>query len=192
MKLDSDQTLQVAQYVPETLSEGPYRRFAIWVQGCSIRCPGCCNSEMQDFHGGKEIQAQWLLNKIVDTPGVEGITILGGEPFDQAASLAYLTDQLSKTGVGVMVFSGYSYKALLKKGGYAQSLLNSVDVLVSGPYRQEKKVKNIRWIGSSNQEVHFLSSRYSDCPEFARPGQSIHISLSEDSMTITGFPGLFP
>ena len=44
--------LSVAQIVPCTEAEGPGRRFALWFQGCPLRCPGCCNPEMLPFTGG--------------------------------------------------------------------------------------------------------------------------------------------
>ena len=46
--------LRIAQIVPSTEAEGPGRRFALWFQGCSLRCPGCCNPEMLPFTGGDE------------------------------------------------------------------------------------------------------------------------------------------
>ncbi len=184
--------IRVAQYVPVTLSEGPYRRFAIWVQGCSIQCPGCCNQEMFNASGGNDVQVETLRDLVLETEGIEGLTLLGGEPFDQAKTLSRLTGDVRKAGLGVMIFSGYTLDDIGNMGSAEQSLLENTDVLVAGPYIQKEHVYYKRWIGSDNQRVHFLTSRYRNCSEFRRPGQSIHISFSEDSFTITGFPDLFP
>jgi anaerobic ribonucleoside-triphosphate reductase activating protein len=44
--------LRVATIADDTEAEGPGRRWAIWLQGCPIRCAGCCNPEMFDERGG--------------------------------------------------------------------------------------------------------------------------------------------
>src|SRR5262249_31072713 len=83
-----DIVLQVAQTVPCTEAEGPGRRFALWFQGCPLRCPGCCNPEMLPFSGGTPCTVAALLDQIdgaACTQGVEGITLLGGEPLAHAA-----------------------------------------------------------------------------------------------------------
>src|SRR3984893_9894288 len=85
--------IQVAQIVPCTEAEGPGRRFALWFQGCPLRCPGCCNPEMLPFEGGERV-ALWTVVELVAEEarrhGVEGITLLGGEPLAHAAGAAGL------------------------------------------------------------------------------------------------------
>src|SRR5256885_9149227 len=84
--------LRVAQVVPCTEAEGPGRRFALWFQGCPLRCPGCCNPEMLPFHGGRAM----LIGDVVQQLGkareqeLEGITLLGGEPLAHAAGAVVL------------------------------------------------------------------------------------------------------
>ena len=73
--------LRVAAIVGDTEAEGPGRRFAVWLQGCSIRCAGCCNPEMFDARRGERWSIDALIARIPET--VEGITLLGGEPFEQ-------------------------------------------------------------------------------------------------------------
>ena len=77
--------LRVAAVVPDTSAEGPGRRWALWVQGCSIRCAGCCNPEMFDERRGRQVERGALVAEITDARrrGVEGVTFLGGEPFDE-------------------------------------------------------------------------------------------------------------
>src|SRR5271157_4826924 len=86
------ETLHVAQIVPVTEAEGPGRRFALWFQGCPLRCPGCCNPEMLSFDGGQVLSLSEVLQQIAAavTHGIEGITLLGGEPVAHAASVALL------------------------------------------------------------------------------------------------------
>src|SRR5436190_11286216 len=85
-------TMQIAQVIPHTEAEGPGRRFAVWFQGCPLRCPGCCNPEFIPFHGGTtrtlaDLEADILA---AEEQGIEGITLLGGEPFAHAPGAAAL------------------------------------------------------------------------------------------------------
>src|SRR4051794_1467143 len=85
--------LPVAQVVPCTEAEGPGRRFALWFQGCPLRCPGCCNPEMLPFTGGRRLALSELLSQIDAVHAehaIEGITLLGGEPLAHAAGAMLL------------------------------------------------------------------------------------------------------
>jgi anaerobic ribonucleoside-triphosphate reductase activating protein len=70
----NDIILSIAQIVPCTEAEGPERRFALWFQGCPLRCPGCCNPEMLPFKGGTAIPLHDLVARIEQTEGIEGIS----------------------------------------------------------------------------------------------------------------------
>src|SRR5678815_3097266 len=82
--------LRVATFVDDTEAEGPGRRFALWVQGCAIRCAGCCNPEMFAHERGTPMTIADVLARLAAAPGVDGVTLLGGEPFEQAGELAEL------------------------------------------------------------------------------------------------------
>src|SRR5437868_7176146 len=89
----TEPTLQVAQIVPVTEAEGPGVRFALWFQGCPLRCPGCCNPEMLPFEGGEPVTVADVLRQIEAAArdhGVEGLTFLGGEPLAHAAGAVVL------------------------------------------------------------------------------------------------------
>src|SRR6516164_9862294 len=91
--IDLRLTLRVAQVVPCTEAEGPGRRFALWFQGCPLRCSGCCNPEMLPFEGGRPMGLGELLRQVQDAAtahGIEGITLLGGEPLAHAPGAAAL------------------------------------------------------------------------------------------------------
>src|SRR5437667_3188769 len=86
-----DLTMQIAQVVPSTEAEGPGRRFAVWFQGCPLRCPGCCNPEFLPFKGGETRTVGELADAMIqvrDAEGVEGITLLGRDAFAHAAGAA--------------------------------------------------------------------------------------------------------
>src|SRR5687767_11670055 len=106
----ADVLLQVAQIVPCTEAEGPGRRFALWFQGCPLRCPGCCNPEFLPFAGGTAMPFANVLTMVdaARAEPIEGITLLGGEPLAHAAGAAELARAAHDRGLTVMVFSGYT------------------------------------------------------------------------------------
>ena len=183
--------LSIAQIVPVTEAEGPGKRFALWFQGCPLRCAGCCNPEMLSFHGGRNIHLSDLLNQIEDAAagGIEGITLLGGEPFAHAGGAAALARQVHDRNLSVMVFSGYTLEEIgrLPEPAVAD-LLHHTDILVDGPYRAELPETRRRWIGSTNQRVHFLTDRYAaDDPRWLRPN-TLEIRLRDAELVVNGFP----
>src|ERR1700745_2599774 len=88
--------LQVAQTVACTEAEGPGSRFALWFQGCPLRCPGCCNPEMLSFAGGQRMFLHEVLGELdkAMSQGIEGITLLGGEPIAHAQGAAKLAREV--------------------------------------------------------------------------------------------------
>jgi anaerobic ribonucleoside-triphosphate reductase activating protein len=184
--------LQVAQVVACTEAEGPGRRFAIWVQGCPLRCPGCCNPEMLAFEGGKSIAVDNLAERVrlaAREHAVEGITLLGGEPFAHAAGASEFARRVRSEGLSVMVFSGFTLDEIR---GSADSdvldLLAQTDLLVDGPYLRGFPDHRRRWIGSTNQRIHALTDRYRvDDPAWDRPN-SLELRLFGGELTINGFP----
>src|SRR5213082_1881582 len=112
--------LRVAQVVPCTEAEGPGRRFALWFQGCPLRCPGCCNPEMLPFAGGQATRLLDVVDAIAAAirRGVEGITLLGGEPMAHAASAAPLARRVQSLGLSVMIFTGFTLEALRERGDH--------------------------------------------------------------------------
>ena len=184
--------LQIAQLVRATQAEGPGRRLAIWLQGCPLRCPGCCNPEMLPFSGGRDVPLADLLAEILrarDEDQIEGITLLGGEPFAHATGTAELAAATQRLNLSVMVFSGYTLGELKSLPDPAvHLLLAQTDILVDGPYVHELPETRRRWIGSSNQQIHFLSSRYrADDPQWLLPN-TLEIRLTGGELSVNGFP----
>lgn len=151
--------LRINQYVACTQSEGPGKRFAVWTQGCDIKCHGCFNSEMWDISGGEAINVNELFKLIKTEKEIEGVTFLGGEPFKQSKPLARLAHKIKKAGLSLVVFTGYLYENL-KEDKSAQSLLKYVDILIDGPFVLDLKDYLRAYVGSSNQRYVFLTSRY--------------------------------
>ena len=179
--------LSVAQEISGTEAEGPGRRYAVWLQGCPLRCPGCCNPEMLSFAGGVATDVGALAARILATDD-EGITLLGGEPFAQAAAAAALAATVKAAGRSVVVFTGYTLEALREAGPDAVDLLAQVDLLIDGPYERALPDTQRRWIGSTNQRMHALTDRYDPSrPEFTAP-DTVELRLEGGVLTINGRP----
>jgi anaerobic ribonucleoside-triphosphate reductase activating protein len=111
---------------------GPGRRIGIWVQGCSIRCAGCMSRDTWAFSEGDE-PVDALLNRMAPwLTEADGVTISGGEPFDQPHGLLTLLSALSERFDGdVLVYSGYRFEVLEARHGDALAL---IDALISEPF----------------------------------------------------------
>ncbi len=187
----NDGVLNVAQIIPCTEAEGPGQRFALWFQGCPLRCPGCCNPEMLPFQGGQSLTLAEVLAQLdaARELGVEGITLLGGEPLAHAVPAAALARAARQRGLSVMVFSGYTLEEAqnLPEPAVAD-LLGLTDILVDGPYLRDQAETRRRWIGSRNQRIHFLTDRYRAADPCWQRGNTLEIRLAGGAVTVNGFP----
>lgn len=187
--------LNVASRVPFTEAEGPGRRAALWVQGCNKRCHGCCNPAYLRLVERELVSASSVLDwlaKAHHAHGLEGVTILGGEPMLQAQGLAVVAQGAQSLGLSVMIFSGYTKYELdaLRLPG-ADQLLRYTDVLVDGPYNANLPDSSRRWTGSTNQQFHYLTARYDTRIESGgEVEREIEVRLKTDgSVFINGWPG---
>lgn len=168
-----------------TTCEGPGNRFAIWVQGCTLKCSGCFNPQFWGTHGGKSVTPVALFSQVkqakTDYPNLEGVTILGGEPFEQPTALSEFIDLLGSLDLTVMVFSGYTIEELQdeshSKFVERQELLSRIDLLVDGRF-ERNQIDNVRpWAGSTNQRFHYLTNRYSPESLFNNSRDAIEIHV---------------
>jgi len=131
-----------------------------------VRCPGCFNPHLWSERGGRiddpAILAEaWVAESLI--AGSEGITLLGGEPFDQAGAMAVVAAAFQKAGLTVMTFTGYTLEQLQ---GWARErddlgdLLAATDLLADGPYLADRPDKRRPWVGSTNQGLHALTPAY--------------------------------
>ncbi|PIB40777.1 radical SAM protein [Pseudomonas sp. 2822-15] len=133
---------------------GPGRRIGIWFQGCSIRCPGCISADTWG-PGHRRLSLEQLLEQI--TPWLheaEGITISGGEPFDQFDALRSLLKGLRRLSeLDILVYSGYSLEQLKEPLLQTKGL---IDALISDPYI-EALSQTMALRGSDNQRLSLLT-----------------------------------
>lgn len=182
--------LNLASWIEETEAEGPGRRFAIWTQGCAIRCPECVNPHLFAHRPNRLLSVAELLALILAArarrPGLEGITLVGGEPFEQDLALAALCREVRAAGLTVMAFTGHLKEELEARGS---PLLAEVDLLVDGPYLAAQRTTTRRWIGSENQRLFFLSEAYRpDDPRFQEPNTAELRFDARGEIQVVGFP----
>jgi anaerobic ribonucleoside-triphosphate reductase activating protein len=146
-------TLRIAGFAEESVVDGPGLRFVIFVQGCLRGCPGCHNPQTHDPQGGTEIRMDEILAMIDSHPLLDGVTLSGGEPFLQAKPLVELAEACRNRNLSVVVYTGFSYDEILKCPDNQdwQDLLKQTDILIDGPFEQEKMTTEIPFCGSSNQ-----------------------------------------
>ncbi|OQX18209.1 MAG: hypothetical protein BWK76_08155 [Desulfobulbaceae bacterium A2] len=156
-----DRHMNLAGFFPATSCMGPGRRAILWCQGCLQRCPGCINPHMQPLRPRTLVAVEDLVAAIDAIEGLEGITVVGGEPLLQAAALAALLRCLrGEQGLGTMIYSGYTLAQLIATHDRnIDAVLRHTDILVDGPYIAELDQSQM-WRGSANQKIHFLSQRY--------------------------------
>ncbi|WEO77194.1 4Fe-4S single cluster domain-containing protein [Cryobacterium sp. SO2] len=161
-------SLRWSRFLPATAAEGPGLRSALWVQGCSVHCPGCFNPQLWAEIGGRLEDTAALADSFVadaQAAGVEGVTLLGGEPFDQAAALASVAEAFSAAGLTVMTFSGYPLDLLTAWSATRPDiarLLAATDLLIDGPYLRDQPDAVRPWLGSTNQGIRALTPAYAD------------------------------
>ncbi len=190
--------LRVATIVDETEAEGPGRRLALWVQGCPIRCPGCCNPEMFAPERGtptaiEEIVAR--LDAAATSHAIEGISILGGEPFAQAEGVAQVARAARERGLTVMVYSGYTLAELHDQARTRPgitALIEQCDLLVDGRYEETRPEPppplGRRWLGSTNQVMHYLSGAYAADDPRMQDANTVEIHWVDGRLVINGWP----
>lgn len=184
--------VQVAQIIQCTQAEGPGKRFALWVQGCPLRCPGCCNPEMLSFDGGQAVSVDDLIQQIQDAlPEIEGVTFIGGEPFAHAASLSVLAKAAQQLKLSVMVFTGFQLEhlqAVSETNSDTANFLRHIDLLIDGPYDSSAPDTSRRWIGSTNQRAHFLTDRYSAADAAWSTPDTLEVRWNGTELLVNGFP----
>ncbi len=173
-------------FVPESRVNGPGLRAVLWVRGCPFRCPGCFNPEFQDFDDSRLESVETVTRWILGATNTEGVSFSGGEPFSQAKALSKVAAAAKEAGKSVVVFTGHEKRALLESGDKdRRALLEQTDLLVAGPY-DENKPSSHPLLGSSNQELVFLTGRYRN-HDFGR-GKKGEIRVKPDgSVELTGF-----
>ena len=143
------------------IANGPGVRVSLFVSGCTHRCPGCFNAVAWDFEYGQPFTEQTIedILQMLRPSYIRGLTLLGGEPFepqnqpDVVKLLRRVKAELPEKSI--WAFSGYLFEKDILSGrlGDTAEYLSYLDVLVDGPFVQEKKNLSLRFRGSENQRL---------------------------------------
>lgn len=162
--------MRIARILNNDLANGPGIRTSVFVSGCPLHCPGCHNPELQNFDVGVPFSDE-IVEKVIASLNKDGIkrnlSILGGEPLaerniDGVLELCQkVKEAIPETEI--WVWTGYDFierfqyspeGSLLEKNFYG--ILNTIDVVVDGPFIQSMKPGDHPWRGSSNQRILYL------------------------------------
>lgn len=177
--------LRVHAVEPRSRANGPGARFVVWLQGCTLGCPGCFNPGTHPEGGGRDVEVDELATEVAAAraAGVEGLSLSGGEPLQQAAAAAALLGRARELGLSTLAFSGYTLEEIrdLPDG---PEVLARLDVLVDGRYvAGERLATGLR--GSANQRIHLLTARYTLADVEATPVAEIRIGR-DGEVVLTG------
>jgi anaerobic ribonucleoside-triphosphate reductase activating protein len=171
--------------IPSSEIYGPGVRWVLWTQGCSLGCKGCWNTETWDPSNGKLLSLIELKKSIDDADGVEGITLLGGEPLQQASVMLELIRYAKGKDLSVMLYTGYYEKEFDET---MKQCFELSDLVIQGRYVEEKRDLGLLWRGSTNQIIESPTGYY-DVEQFEEAQEvEIHIDHDSGQVTVTGYP----
>lgn len=186
--------LNRAHYPVTTL--GPGRRIGLWFQGCHVGCRGCIARDTWNAQEDNSVEIGDLLDwfRTIEFEGCAGITISGGEPFEQPAGLSSLLDgilcwrQNLTNSVDILCYSGFPFKRLKHNHGF---ILSKIDALIPEPF-MEHLPSNRSWRGSRNQRLIPLSAlgreRYCQQASETSVKASLQVSVEGSRVTFIGIP----
>ena len=182
--------LRVFNILKKTKVEGPGIRYCIWTQGCSRHCKGCQAVHTWSHSGGRLIDVKEIIYEIsLLKDSIEGVTLLGGEPFEQAEAVGLIANEVKKMGLSVICFTGFLLEDLQadKKN---KLLLDNVDLLIDGEFKEDELDYSRPWVGSKNQRYHFLTNRYNE-EIFKRYKNKVELNISKDGTVFMNGMGNF-
>lgn len=181
--------LNVADFRLRSRVNGPGVRSVVWVQGCTIGCPGCFNPHTHAHRIIRLAHPRELAEQLLGVPDTDGITISGGEPFEQAHACAIHAETVRNAGRSVVVFSGRRFDALMEaEDRDVHRFLRAIDLLVAGPYVASLNGDGSSWRGSTNQTIHFLTDRLKGHQASTGSRPVVEITTDGRSISSTGFP----
>lgn len=169
---------------------GPGSRVVLWVRGCTIGCPGCMTQDLWAKGQPRPIEPL-AIELIRHLSTSDGLTISGGEPFQQARPIAELIKLLrAQLDLNVVCYSGFVWERLNREPE-SRELLECIDVLIDGPYRKEAS-NDKQWRGSDNQRAILLSEKAKTLGEFDIENGDQRVlqlqTLSDGGVRIIGIP----
>jgi anaerobic ribonucleoside-triphosphate reductase activating protein len=170
--------LRLADVVWESIVDGQGIRCAVFVQGCPHHCEDCHNPQTHDPLGGYESTPDEIIARMAKNPLLRGITLTGGEPFQQPEAMTELARKAKAAGYDVVAYTGYTIEALIEmknrdvdemknrdidemknrdidemKNRDIDEMLKHIDILIDGPFILAEKRHDLLFRGSANQRI---------------------------------------
>lgn len=153
--------MRIAGFYENSCTNGEGWRSVIFVGGCPHKCEGCQNPQTWDYNYGEEVtDMNVYIDKVLKNKKlIDGLTISGGEPFQErnVEPLLTLIRAVKNQNLNVWCYTGYKYEELMKNPLFAE-LIKEIDVLVDGPFVKEEYCPNIKFRGSKNQRILDIQS----------------------------------
>lgn len=146
--------VRLAGIVETSINNGEGIRKVIFAQGCKHHCKGCFNPDTHDFNGGYECDTEKIIERINNDYMIDGVTFSGGDPFEQAEAFAHIAKNINKD-LTIWCYTGYTLQQIIDnidRPGWKE-LITNIDVLVDGKFEEDKKDRNLKYKGSSNQNI---------------------------------------
>lgn len=146
--------VRLAGIIETSINNGEGIRKVIFAQGCKHHCKGCFNPDTHDFNGGYECDTEKIIERINNDYMIDGVTFSGGDPFEQAEAFAHIAKNINKE-LTIWCYTGYTLQQIIdniNRPGWKE-LITNIDVLVDGKFEEDKKDRNLKYKGSSNQNI---------------------------------------
>lgn len=148
--------IRIAGIEEESIVDGPGIRFVLFTQGCKHGCIGCHNPESHSFEDGYIVKIEDIIKRIKENPLLDGITLSGGDPFEQALQCSILASKVKELGLSVITYTGYTFEKIVddfdKRKGFRELLLET-DILIDGKFDIKQKSLLLKYKGSKNQRI---------------------------------------
>ena len=149
---NTSQSIRISGIVEESIVDGPGIRLVVFTQGCKHNCKDCHNNHTHDFGGGYDISTDEVINLIKANPLLDGVTLSGGDPFEQAIACNNLAIEVKELGLNVITYTGYTFEQIIKNEEHMKLLLNT-DILIDGKFEVSHKDLTLPFRGSKNQRI---------------------------------------
>ncbi len=148
-------TLRIAGCKKHSSVNGPGVRYVLFMQGCTHHCPGCQNPETWDPAGGMAVNVEDIIQEIRSTRYLDGVTLSGGDPLLQPDAARTIAKAMQEDDLNVWLYTGWTYEQIMRgsAGQKAKEVLPYVNVLVDGPFVEQRKTGHSLWRGSDNQRL---------------------------------------
>ena len=144
--------LSILDIIEDTTVDGPGFRTAIYAAGCPNECPGCHNPESWDINRGRWMSTDEILQKVL-ADSFADVTFSGGDPMYQPEGFTELEHAIKRQSrKNIWCYTGYTFETLLHNPRQAK-LLEYIDVLVDGKFKEELRDEDLYFRGSSNQRL---------------------------------------